>query len=121
MEIIIAASNNDLEGVRKCLDSGISPNFDDDYGRTVLMYATVNGHAEIAEYLIHRGARVRAYDHERRDALIYAAIYGRPKLVEKFLALGARLDHIDDMGQTARDYAAMRDNLECLKTILRYV
>jgi ankyrin repeat protein len=57
-----AARNSDLAGVHAELDKGVDVNAKREGRSTFLHYAAFNGHKEIAELLIAKGADVNAKD-----------------------------------------------------------
>lgn len=81
----------------------------EDFGRTALMLAVMEGNRPIASQLIDAGANVDACDHDRRMALSYAAEQGDVQLLELLLE---RQDESlialkDTWGRTPLIYAAM--------------
>lgn len=59
---------------------------------TGLMYASIQGHTEVAEMLIAHGADIRVQSKLRNTALSFAAPLGRTAIVEALLARGADPD-----------------------------
>jgi ankyrin repeat protein len=56
------------DDLKALLDSGISVNTPDKHGRTALHLPAMLGQAELARYLLSRGAFVDARDRERSDS-----------------------------------------------------
>ena len=75
-------------------------------GMTLLMVAMTNGHAELAEALLRRGADVSLQKSDGGTALGLAAANGREKLVELALRHGAEVDQKGRNGGTALMEAA---------------
>ncbi|WP_304332129.1 ankyrin repeat domain-containing protein [Brachyspira innocens] len=57
IQLLEAVKNNDFEGVKYLISSGYDINTEDDYYKTPLMYASENGHLEVAEFLKSKGAK----------------------------------------------------------------
>jgi len=56
--IIELTKKNDIEGVKKAIAEGADLNFQDVYGYTALMLASLNNRPEMVKLLIERGARI---------------------------------------------------------------
>lgn len=65
---------------------------------TGLMYASIQGHTEVAEMLFAHGADVRVESKLRNTALGYAASLGRTAIVEALLSRGADPDDTFTVG-----------------------
>ena len=57
IQLLEAVKNNDLEIVKFLISSGYNINIEDNYYKTPLMYASENGHLEVAEFLKSKGAK----------------------------------------------------------------
>ena len=68
ISIHIAAINGDIEAIKQHLAAGTAVNAKTDVGTTPLFYAAGDGHKEIAELLIAKGADVNAKS--SNDALL---------------------------------------------------
>ena len=66
--LFMAAQNNEIENVRKQIDSGVDPNSSMNDGLTPLFMAVANNRIEMANLLIDKGAKVVGLDGERRAA-----------------------------------------------------
>ncbi|KAJ8426669.1 hypothetical protein Cgig2_030088 [Carnegiea gigantea] len=62
VRLMYLANEGDLEGINEALDSGIDVNFRDIDSRTALHVAACQGHPEVVELLLKRGAKVDAKD-----------------------------------------------------------
>ena len=92
-----AVWNGDLEGVQAELDNGVDVDEKDDlWGRTPLHIAAEEGHKEIAELLIAKGADVNAKDSVGFTPLHEAAFYGQNEIAELLIAKGADVNAKDD-------------------------
>ena len=80
----------DVRRVEKALKQSANVNAKNSNGTTALMYASANGHADVAELLLKNGANVNAKDNDSRTALILAAFNGHVDVVEFLMKNGAR-------------------------------
>ncbi|GJN17676.1 hypothetical protein PR202_gb04765 [Eleusine coracana subsp. coracana] len=55
-QLMYLAHSGNAEGIRELLDAGADPNFRDSDGRTALHIASCEGHPEVVELLLQRGA-----------------------------------------------------------------
>ena len=62
VDIWEAARTGNIEAVKQHLAAGADVNAKDEWDRTPLHYATLEGHKEVAELLIANGADVNAWD-----------------------------------------------------------
>ncbi|GAW23654.1 hypothetical protein ANO14919_132280 [Xylariales sp. No.14919] len=86
MDIFNYAESGDLEGLNRCIKSGVSLNQRDNVlGRTPILIATLHDHLEIIDSLIQSHADINISDHEGKSPLYLAAEYGRVKIVERLL------------------------------------
>ena len=84
----------------------------DEEGETALHEAAENGHIEVCDYLIGRGAPLNARDDDGETPLHEAAGDGRLEVVKLLLASGAQLDPQDREGLTPLAQAARNGKLE---------
>jgi ankyrin repeat protein len=70
-------------------------------GRTALIWAARQGHAEIVDVLVNAGADVRARDSFNLNALMMGALSGSLETVQLLLAAGAPVNLTDFNGATA--------------------
>ncbi|XP_011495138.1 PREDICTED: ankyrin repeat domain-containing protein 39 [Ceratosolen solmsi marchali] len=97
-----AAQYNDLDRVRYLLNKGISPNVEDNAGYTALHYAVRNGHDEICNELLKRGANVNAVTRSGRATPLHrAATQKYIHIVELLLNANADTNMQDVDGFTA--------------------
>lgn len=61
-ELFLKISMNDIDGVKSLVENGSDINVTDTQGFPPLFYAFKNGHTEIAQYLIKKGARMNMED-----------------------------------------------------------
>lgn len=100
-----AVDRGDLEAVRGLLQKGADVNETtvdlDRFGRTALMLAAEEGHAEIARLLMEHKANVNATDYYGRTALMWAAIGGHADVTRSLLEHKAAVNVKDNYGLTA--------------------
>lgn len=84
-----------------------------------LVYAAVNGHAEVLRILLDRGF---AYDAEAGDwkGLMFAVTYRNAQTAEMLLRAGADPDIRDDDGRTPLMRAAGNSDVAAVEMLLRY-
>jgi ankyrin repeat protein len=93
----------------------------DGSGCTPLLIAAQYGHADLAAFLLKRGADGSAVDSSSDTALHWAAYKGSVPVCGLLLHLhgvGGHIDNIDDFGQTPLHLAAMRGNVEVAQYLL---
>ena len=74
--LLVAASQGDVQGVRRALQAGVPINTRDASGRTALMRAAANGHVDTVRYLLQQQADRVLTDHAGRSAADYARLAG---------------------------------------------
>lgn len=101
VQLHAAASDGDVETLRRLLAEGASPRVEID-GVTPLHVAAAKGRVAVVEALVASGAAVDVRDAlEGRTPLYVAASLGQDEVVERLLALGADVDDADAGGVTA--------------------
>ena len=70
--VVRAAKRGNLEKVRQFLDQGVNVNTRDGYGRTALMEASREGHAELVSLLLAHGADPELESFSNTNAFQYA-------------------------------------------------
>jgi len=88
-ELMRAALEGDMATVRAHLTRGAEVNAKDDKGRTALMFAVINMHADIAGELLEHGADVNATANDGATALMLAASSGDTASVRALVRKGA--------------------------------
>lgn len=114
-----------LSGLRseviRMLNTGIDINSLDQDGRTVLMYASFDGHTELMRDLLKRGVNVNLQDNYGRTALMLASSGPFPDAVKLLLDHGADPNIVDKAEKySALMYAAAEGQLEVVKILLKY-
>lgn len=109
------------EIVRLLIENGTDVNTRDGFGDTVLMFACQQGHLDLAEFLLEKGADInQANDHifKGRTALVGTAWYGRVEAVKLLLAHDADINAADAGQETALFKAASRGHAEVVRILL---
>jgi ankyrin repeat protein len=105
--LLYAALGGDSGMVEYLISKGADPNEVDDDGISVLGWATINNHVDVAQALLARGAQVNYVDKLGMTPLLYAASinFGDTAMMEKLIAAGGDLKAKDKQGLTALDLA----------------
>lgn len=112
--IFQAAENGDLDRVKALLKGNPRlVNAKDEQGRTPLIAALyVDCNEDVAEFLIAKGADVKARDSAGNSVLYYAARKGSKKMVQLLAAKGADIKAKDKYGSTMLHWAASGGSVE---------
>jgi ankyrin repeat protein len=97
------------EIVRLLIENGADVNTKGGFGDTVLMFACEQGHLDLADFLLERGADINEVNNKvflGRTALMGAAWYGQVEAVKLLLAHDADIDAADVRKETALFKAA---------------
>jgi ankyrin repeat protein len=105
-----AVGTGNIEAVKKHLAAGTDVNANDG-GWTPLWYAADEGHKEIVELLIAKGADVNAKNKGDVTPLYGAARSGRKEVAELLIAKGADVNARDDVGRIPLHIATGGDHL----------
>ena len=90
-EMANAAAQGDITTVKTMLARGASPNAEDTDGvKMALTSAAENGHANIVQLLLQRGADVRKIDGTGKTALQSAVAAKHPKVAQMLRSAGAK-------------------------------
>jgi ankyrin repeat protein/predicted nucleotidyltransferase len=90
----------------------------DKNGSTALLVATYNGHKEIVELLLEKGADIEAKSNKGNTALLFAAFNGHKEIVELLLEKGADIEAKNNNGDTALLWAAFNEHKEIVELLL---
>jgi ankyrin repeat protein len=99
-EMTMALVKGDLGKVKELLDAGESVEAMQE-DRTPLCIAALNGHVDIIDLLISRGAQVNYKDKNGQTPLMYAASNGKLDAVKELLAQKADIEATTNLGETA--------------------
>jgi len=117
----IRMAYKDLEDLKesvRLIIAGVDIDSKDNCGRTVLMYAAMNGHAEILRLLIDKGAAIGIQDNNGWTALMWAAIRGHAEIARVLIDKGADKDIQDNDGRTALMFATGRAHTEIARLLI---
>ena len=89
----------------------------DVHGRTPLHLAVMNGHADVASYLLEEGADPHSMDEDWRTPLHEAVSRGHEDIVEALLAKGAQVNARDVRGRSAMHMAAENGSVPLLRRL----
>jgi ankyrin repeat protein len=90
----------------------------DDYGSTPLHLAAYEGHKDVAELLLAKGAEVNATDIDGSTPLHLAAYEGHKDMAELLLANKANVNARDNKGQTPLHEAAVKGYKDVVELLL---
>jgi len=96
----VAASANDIEGMKQALASGADINSTTFDGKTPLILAAFLGHLESVRFLIAQKAVINHRDSTGETALIYAVV-AEPEIASELIKAGADVNVKDNDGRTA--------------------
>ncbi|XP_076395542.1 uncharacterized protein LOC143265743 isoform X1 [Megachile rotundata] len=126
-EINTAASNGDMQIVRKMLKDGIDINDHDFEGRAPLHFAVSNGHVDIVNLLLENGADVSQVTKKGNTSLHIAASKNYKEIVEILLQHISRdklLKYVNakttGSGATSLHIAAINGSLDIVKSLLTH-
>ena len=90
VRLMYSANENDLEGIREVLDSGVSVNFRDIDDRTALHVAACQGLTDVVSLLLEKGAEVDAKDRWGSTPLADAIFYKNNDVIKLLEQNGAK-------------------------------
>lgn len=104
-----AASNGDIERVRRLVSGRVKTHIDidaaDDEGTAPLIYASCFGHHEVVSALLEAGAQVDRQDRNQWTSLMWAMTNRHKDIAKILLDAGASPDVKSSTGRTAFDFA----------------
>lgn len=104
LDAVISARTGEIEKLRHCLSSGVSPNF-----KGLLYNAVVTGSAEAVELLLTTGAAIhQPVDGDGNTYLHEAVLHNQPAIAKLLLNKGADANRKTKNGQTPLHYAYER-------------
>lgn len=93
-------------------------NYQDDEGKTALIYAVLIGSSSIVKLLLDNGADADRHDNTGKTALMYAAENNYADIVEMLIKSGVYKDAQDNKGFTALMCAACKGHKESIKLLI---
>lgn len=113
-----AASDGNTDAIGLYLQSNMSVNQKDEYGRTAVYAAALNGRVKAVKYLILNGADINVRDEDLKTPL-FAAIEGKSFEISKILIdAGSSIRITDTEGKTPLHYAILNNQLHTAQYIL---
>jgi len=114
-----SASRGDVEGVKRYLAEGDSPDSRDIRRRSAMELAIILKHPDVVDVLIEAGADVNRRGYRGRTPLNWASSrFGTPDLIRTLIAGGADPDGTDHIGQTPLLFAVADTKPEHVRTLL---
>jgi hypothetical protein len=104
-KILDAIEQHKNDRIISFLNNGLSVNFKDNEGKTLLMQAAAHDNVEILWELLEHGAKIDAQDKWGYSALMVACQHGHLYSVAQLLRAGADVYLKNKQGQTAMDLA----------------
>ena len=114
-----AARRGDLDAVREAMAQGADLNAIEK-GKTPLALAATNGRAEVAEFLIGKGADVNKFTGHGQPPLLEVSISGSVPIAKLLLASGARTNVSDTWGLTPLMRAVRVGRPEIVQLLLAF-
>lgn len=116
------AQSGDIDGVLACIEAGFEIDDRDADGRTLLMLASENGHAELASCLIERGANLASTlnGQDDRDSMALACTTGHVEVVRLLIDRGASVNKRYTLTQniTALGLAANKGQVDVCRLLI---
>eukprot|EP01116_Phalansterium_solitarium_P008587 TRINITY_DN22521_c0_g1_i1.p1 TRINITY_DN22521_c0_g1~~TRINITY_DN22521_c0_g1_i1.p1 ORF type:complete len:731 (-),score=171.08 TRINITY_DN22521_c0_g1_i1:336-2528(-) len=113
-----AISEEDLDAVRRLVNSGVSCRVIDRNGWSPLHHAVSIGHVPIAAFLVECGADVNATTRTRSTPLHYAAVFEHTCSVEFLLRHNVDVNAQDHLDSTPLHYAARHQTADICRLLL---
>jgi ankyrin repeat protein len=121
MNLLKASQQGNLTRVQELINQGANVNDFNNHGTTALMFASVNGHHDIARLLIAAGAKVNHANKIGQTALTFASAYGKTKIVKLLMENGVNAGVADIRGQTPLNYANRHNRQEIVNLHHAYI
>ena len=118
IELVEECKNANFEKVKELVEKGADVNAKNIWEITALMWASINGHKEVAEFLVERGADVNIKGKDERTALMLASSNGHKEVVELLVAKGADVNQKDYDGYTALMTAVRNKDKEMAELLI---
>lgn len=97
-----AAAIGDCEKIKKLISTiNLNLDYQDNTGKTALLYATINGHIDVVRLLIEKTADVNISDKGGNSALIYSIMFYHSGITKILLQAGSNANHQNYRQMTA--------------------
>ncbi|MFQ5993866.1 MAG: ankyrin repeat domain-containing protein [Acidiferrobacterales bacterium] len=116
--LMLAASHNRIDLMRKLLGAGARVNIENQRGGTALMYAAVTGDPAPMRLLLSHGAAVNATSDTGWGALMIVSAKGYIEIVQLLIAHGAEVNVRDIYGWTPLMKAAFEGRFAVVRLLL---
>ena len=116
--LIKAAYDDNVNLVKKLLNSGVDAKATDSNGQSALMYAAIRGNDKAVELLLPK-SDTKATDNLGSSALMLAAVYGNIKVVELLLPF-SDVKVTNRRGNTALDLAKSAGRNQIVRLLQQY-
>lgn len=129
LHLIESAKQGDFDAtqvfVRRCSGKGkkriSAVNVQDENGNSPLIYAVINGHVEIAEFLCDEEADIEACNKDGWNPMHMAAIHGKSEIIVFLAQRGADINAINGLnGSTALHQAILNLRIGVIKVLLKH-
>ena len=117
-EFIKAVETNNIEEVKRMMQSGIDLNYRNNNGNTALMYAIMYNRVEIARMLIDSGVDVNIRDNRDNTALIWTILFDNIEISRMLINVGADINIPGDRGRSALIWAIQSENTKFAKLFI---
>ena len=104
--------------VKMLLDKGAHPKVQDMLGWTALMFASMNGHAEVIHALADKSIQMDAQSNDGLTALMIASQNGHTHVIKELITVGANIEVRDNDGWTALMLASFNKHTDVVKMLL---
>ncbi|EAY06454.1 ankyrin repeat protein, putative [Trichomonas vaginalis G3] len=116
--------NNEM--ISKSIEAGlwqkIAPiEYDWNFERNVLHFASENGNLDVVQYLISVGANKEAKDNDGYTPLIWASQNGKLDVVQYLISVGANKEAKDNSGYTPLIHASFQGHLKIVQYLISVV
>lgn len=116
--MIRAASEGQLDTVRRFIDGGIGADGEDRHGNRAINLAAKNGRLDVVQFLVGRGAQLNKPDGIGRTPLLAAAEGDHDRIIEYLVSVDADIDGRGEAGRTALMEAANLDSVAAARGLL---
>ena len=116
-KLILTTYIDDAKTAQSLLDQGVNINYQDEFGRTALMFAAIHDSENIAQLLINNGADLNLQNDNGNTALIIASADNSIDVVQLLIDNGASFTLRNKYKQSAYDLAKTRGNQAVLNIL----